>query len=98
MLIGGVGWMAGPACIVPRESVRLYELCRAANWPQAMALQKELWRINEVFARFSLAACIKAGLQVQGYPVGDPIPPTAPLDEEGRRLVERTLAELADRG
>ena len=25
MLIGGVGWMAGPACIVPRQSVRLYE-------------------------------------------------------------------------
>ena len=31
MLIGGVGWMAGPACIVPRESVRLYELCRAGQ-------------------------------------------------------------------
>ena len=28
MLIGGVGWMAGPACIVPRQSVELYELCR----------------------------------------------------------------------
>ena len=28
MLIGGVGWMAGPACIVPRQSVKLYELCR----------------------------------------------------------------------
>jgi len=98
MLIGGVGWMAGPACIVPRESVRLYELCRAANWPEAMALQKRLWRINEVFARFSLAACIKAGLQVQGYPVGDPIPPTAALDAEGRRLVEQALAELADGG
>ena len=26
MLIGGVGWMAGPACIVPRQSVKLYEL------------------------------------------------------------------------
>ena len=31
MLIGGVGWMAGPACIVPRQSVRLYELCRAGK-------------------------------------------------------------------
>src|ERR1700687_809874 len=27
MLIGGVGWMAGPACIVPRQSVELYDLC-----------------------------------------------------------------------
>src|SRR5262245_53803291 len=67
MLIGGVGWMAGPACLVPRQSVRLYGLCRAGRWDEAMALQHELWRINEVFARFNLAACIKAGLQAQGY-------------------------------
>src|ERR1044071_5074867 len=47
MLIGGVGWMAGPACIVPRQSVRLYDLCRAKRWDEAMALQRRLWRINE---------------------------------------------------
>ena len=29
MLIGGVGWMAGPACIIPRQSVELYNLCKA---------------------------------------------------------------------
>ena len=66
MLIGGVGWMAGPACIVPRESVRLYELCRAGKWDEALALQRDLWRINEAFARFNLAACIKAGLADPG--------------------------------
>src|SRR6516225_5406657 len=32
MLIGGVGWMAGPACIVPRQSVALYELARRGEW------------------------------------------------------------------
>jgi 4-hydroxy-tetrahydrodipicolinate synthase len=26
MLIGGVGWMAGPACVIPRQSVALYDL------------------------------------------------------------------------
>ena len=51
MLIGGVGWMAGPACIVPRQSVELYNLCRAQNWPEALTLQRELWRINEAFAK-----------------------------------------------
>src|SRR6516165_1619197 len=40
MLIGGVGWMAGPACLIPRESVKLYELCRAGHWIEAMALQR----------------------------------------------------------
>src|SRR6187402_2279752 len=46
MLIGGVGWMAGPACIVPRQSVRLYELCRAGQWPEAMKLQRDLSRAS----------------------------------------------------
>jgi 4-hydroxy-tetrahydrodipicolinate synthase len=94
MLIGGVGWMAGPACIVPRQSVALYELCRAGNWPDAMALQRRLWRINEAFARFNLAACIKAGLQLQGYPVGDPVPPQAALTDAERQAVAAALAEI----
>ena len=87
MLIGGVGWMAGPACIVPRQSVALYDLCRAGKWAEAMELQRDLWRVNEAFARFNLAACIKAGLQIQGYTVGDPVPPQAALTAEERESV-----------
>ena len=94
MLIGGVGWMAGPACIVPRQSVKLYELCRAARWPEAMTLQREMWRVNEAFARFNLAACIKAGLQIQGYDVGDPVPPQAALAPADRKAVESILAAI----
>ena len=94
MLIGGVGWMAGPACIVPRQSVRLYDLCRAGRWDEAMALQRKLWGINEAFARFSLAACIKAGLQLQGYDVGEPVPPQPALGPDERKIVEKTLSEL----
>jgi 4-hydroxy-tetrahydrodipicolinate synthase len=95
MLIGGVGWMAGPACIVPRQSVHLYDLCQAGNWPEAMKLQRDLWRINEAFARFNLAACIKAGLQIQGYAVGDPVPPQAALAPAERDAVEHILADVA---
>jgi len=94
MLIGGVGWMAGPACVVPRHSVRLYELCRAGRWNEAMGLQRKLWGINEAFARFNLAACIKAGLQAQGYDVGDPVPPQLALSADERKIVEKTLMEL----
>ena len=95
MLIGGLGWMAGPACIIPRQSVELYNLCKAARWDEAMALQRKLWRINEAFARFNLAACIKAGLDIQGYAVGDPVPPQAPLTAEQRKVVEAALRDLA---
>ena len=95
MLIGGVGWMAGPANIIPRQSVKLYDLCRAGKWPEAMKLQRELWRINEAFARFNLAACIKTGLQIQGYAVGDPVPPQAALSADDRKTVEGILADVA---
>ena len=95
MLIGGRGWMAGPACIIPRQSVMLYDLCRAGRWDEAMSLQRRLWRINEAFARFNLAACIKAGLSIQGYDVGGPVPPQAALTVEQRRIVEAALRELA---
>lgn len=94
MLIGGLGWMAGPACIIPRQSVELYNLCRAGRWDAAMTLQRKLWRINEAFARFNLAACIKAGLSIQGYDVGDPVPPQAALTAEQRKVVEAALREV----
>ena len=95
MLIGGVGWMAGPACIIPRQSVRLYDLCRAGRWAEAMDLQRKLWRINEAFARFNLAACIKAALELQGYDVGDPVAPQRPLGAEERRIIAAALEDLA---
>src|ERR1700720_3214682 len=94
MLIGGVGWMAGPACIIPRQSVRLYELCKAARWDEAMALQRRLWRVKEAFARHHLAACIKAGLAMQGYDVGDPVPPQAALSANERKVVEAVLRDI----
>ncbi|MBK6866555.1 MAG: dihydrodipicolinate synthase family protein [Burkholderiales bacterium] len=98
MLIGGVGWMAGPACLVPRQSVRLYELCRAGQWDEAMVLQRGLWAVNQVFAKYNLAACVKGGLQLQGYAVGEPVPPQAPLSPEGREEVRALLLRLGALG
>jgi 4-hydroxy-tetrahydrodipicolinate synthase len=94
MLIGGVGWMAGPACVAPRPSVELYELCRRNDWSGAMRLQRSLWRLNQAFAKYNLAACIKGGLELQGYAVGAPLPPQAPLSPEGVEEVKSALAAI----
>ncbi len=94
MLIGGVGWMAGPACIIPAQSVALYNLCKAKRWDEAVVLQRRLWRVNEAFARYNLAACIKAALSFQGYDVGDPIAPQRPLTADERKAVEAVLREV----
>ncbi len=94
MLIGGKGWMAGPACIVPRQSVELYELCRSGDWASAMELQRRLWTVNQAFAKYNLAACIKGGLILQGYPVGAPLPPQSALTPEGVEELRLALTEL----
>ncbi|MCG6876165.1 MAG: dihydrodipicolinate synthase family protein [Betaproteobacteria bacterium] len=98
MLIGGVGWMAGPACLVPRQSIALYDLCRQGAWDEAMALQRRLWDLNQAFAKHNLAACIKGGLQLQGYEVGAPLPPQAALSAEGVEEVRRSLAGVGALG
>ncbi|MEO1459421.1 MAG: dihydrodipicolinate synthase family protein [Pseudomonadota bacterium] len=91
MLIGGLGWMAGPSCLVPRQSVTLYERCRAGDWEGAMALQRDLWAVNEVFARYNLAAAVKAGLKLQGLDCGEPAPPQTCLSEGDRAEIAAAL-------
>jgi 4-hydroxy-tetrahydrodipicolinate synthase len=94
MMIGGVGWMAGPACVAPRQSVALYDLCRRGEWSQAMEMQRPLWKLNQAFAKQNLAACIKGGLELQGYAVGAPLPPQSPLSPEGIDEVRRALTAI----
>src|SRR3954470_13716465 len=94
MLIGGAGCRAGPACVIPRQSVELYELCRKGAWEAALALQRRVWALNEPFAKYNLAACIKGGLELQGYAVGAPLPPQAPLPPAGIDEIKRVLSSL----
>ncbi|WP_349961528.1 dihydrodipicolinate synthase family protein [Rhizobium sp. ZPR3] len=94
MMIGGVGWMAGPACVVPKQSIALYEAANAGDWARAMELQRPLWRVNEIFAKYSIAACIKTALELQGFAVGAPMHPQLPLGETARTEIAGVLREL----
>ncbi len=91
MMLGGVGWMAGPACLIPSASVRLYDLCQAESWAEAMEFQRRLWAINQVFAKYSLAACIKGGLVMMGFDVGQPLAPQPALSAQGEAEVREVL-------
>lgn len=94
MLIGGRGWLAGPSCIVPKQSVRLFELCEAGQWDEAMDLQRKLWSVNQVFAKYNLAGAVKAGLKLQGFDCGDPAPPQAPLTPDQIKHVKAVLERV----
>lgn len=93
-MMGGVGWMAGPACLIPEQCVSLYTLAQEEKWEKALELQKTLWSLNVAFEQYSLAACVKAGLEMQGFPVGHPLPPQRQLDEEGKKVVYKILIDI----
>jgi len=89
--IGGVGWMAGPACVIPEHSVALYDLWRRGETARAEQLQRALWPFNDLFQRLGLAACVKAALEVRGYEVGPPLHPQYPCDARGREEIAAAL-------
>jgi 4-hydroxy-tetrahydrodipicolinate synthase len=93
-MMGGVGWMSGPACLIPEKCVKLYELARGKRWEEALKLQKTLWSLNVAFQNYSLASCVKAGLEMQGFSVGSPLPPLRQLDKEGKRVVSQILIDV----
>jgi 4-hydroxy-tetrahydrodipicolinate synthase len=95
-MLGGVGWMAGPACVVPQAAAELYRRVTSGDTAGALALQRPLWSINECFRKYPLAACIKAALQLRGYEVGDPVHPQRALNAKEREEVAAALAD-ADR-
>ena len=94
-MMGGVGWMAGPACLIPEQCVNLYNLAQENKWAEALKFQKILWSLNVAFQKYSLASCVKAGLEMQGFPVGSPLPPQRQLDEEGKKVVSDILIDIS---
>lgn len=94
--LGGVGWMAGPACAAPGQCVRLYTLAREGRWQDAMTLQRSLWPLNELFQRYPMAACVKAALQIQGFDVEEPVTPQEPLPPAAVETIRAVLDSLPE--
>jgi dihydrodipicolinate synthase/N-acetylneuraminate lyase len=59
-----------------------------------MNLQTKLWSLNQTFVKYNLAACIKGGLELQGYSVGSPLPPQSPLSIQGINEVKEALIAI----
>ena len=79
----------------PATEGRGFERLRSAGIEVTSGVQEEqAQRLNEAFARYNLAACIKAGLAIQGYDVGDPVAPQAALTADERKAIEVVLREI----
>ena len=89
MLIGGrAGWRAGWRRAARQR--RVYELCAAGKWDEAWPCNGRCGGWNQAFAKYNLAACIKGGLEAQGYAVGN-LPPQKALGAEGAGEVAAIL-------
>lgn len=89
--LGGVGWMAGPACVAPVAAVLLYRLHTEQRPHEAVQLQRALWPLNELFAQYGLAAFVKLALRDQGFDLGDPVAPQSPCPPEAARAFRRAM-------
>lgn len=86
--------MAGPACLIPEHCVKLYRLAKEKKWNEALGLQRKVWAFNEIFQKYSLAACVKAGLELQGFPVGQPLAPQRQLDPYGMEEIRNLMKKF----
>ncbi|SDK22302.1 4-hydroxy-tetrahydrodipicolinate synthase [Nocardioides sp. YR527] len=93
---GAVAVMAGAANVVPDEIVTVTRLIAEGNLTDALAEWKRVYPvISHLFATGFIPG-IKAGLELQGIPVGVPRRPLAPLaaeDVEGLRSLLKALGK-----
>ena len=82
MLLGAVGWMSGPATVLPGVSASIYSLCREQRWDEAVALEHIIEPVLCAFRAHGPAKTVKACLRAQGLDAGAAIPPLADLAPE----------------
>jgi 4-hydroxy-tetrahydrodipicolinate synthase len=84
---GAAGWISGVAVVLPRQCVKLWELCGAGELARARALYQELLPLARTDMTPKLVQYFKAALDELGIGGGPCRPPRLPLrDEELARL------------
>lgn len=94
--LGGVGRMAGPACVAPAAAVALWDAHRRGDLARRARLQEAIWPLNALFVRHGAAPLVKLALDEAGYPCGDPVRPQRPAPESVRGELRAVLAGIAE--
>src|SRR6185312_13235260 len=88
---GASGWCTAAPNLRPQPCIDLYEAVRARDLQRAQAIYDGLKPLLEFIVAGGLASTVKAGLDLLGFPVGDPRPPLPPLDAAGRAALQGLL-------
>jgi 4-hydroxy-tetrahydrodipicolinate synthase len=89
---GASGWCTAAPNLRPQRCIDLYDAVRSGDLDKAQILYDELKPLLEFIVAGGLATTVKAGLELLGFPVGDPRAPLLPLDEQGRATLQGLLA------
>lgn len=92
---GAAGVMAGTANVVPNEIVEVSRLIAGGDLTGALARWKALYPVIDSLLSVPFIPAVKAGMALQGEPVGVPRRPTAALPTE---LVDRIREALSKLG
>jgi 4-hydroxy-tetrahydrodipicolinate synthase len=91
---GAAGVMAGTANVVPNEIVAVSRRIAEGDLTGARELWNSVYPVIDALLSVPFIASVKAGLSLQGLPVGSPRRPTADLNAEGLARVQHALSAL----
>lgn len=91
---GAAGVMAGTANVVPNEIVAVSRRIAEGDLTGARELWNSVYPVIDALLSVPFIASVKAGLSLQGLPVGSPRRPTADLNAEDLARVQHALSAL----
>ncbi|HYB35765.1 MAG TPA: dihydrodipicolinate synthase family protein [Mycobacterium sp.] len=89
---GAAGWCTAAPNLRPQPCIDLYNAVRAGDFDTAETTYTELKPLLEFIVAGGLPTTVKAGLDLLGFPAGDPRLPLLPLDDDGRAELRGLLA------
>lgn len=89
---GASGWCTAAPNLRPQPCIDLYDAVRSGDVDKAQILYDDLKPLLQFIVAGGLATTVKAGLDLLGFPVGNPRAPLLPLDENGRAELYSRLA------
>lgn len=93
LTVGASGWCTAAPNLRPQPCIDLYDAVRAGALDRAQALYDDLAPLLRFIVAGGLPTTVKAGLDLLGFPVGDPRAPLLALDEPGRAELRGLLGD-----
>ena len=94
LLEGAVGVMAGAANVVPNEIVGVVRAIHSGDIDSARAQWALVYPVVDAMLELPFSQAVKAGLQLQGLPVGSPREPMLETSPDGIATLEQALKRL----